>query len=167
MSGPLPAPPAAGTFSRRSLLLATLAGTALVSTGCTGSSGDVTDAVTPAQVDRLAVQVRVQEEVVAGYDQALSSAPDLVTALTPLAAQALAQLDRLRAAAPGDTGTTAAATSGTAAPTDPAEARVWLRGVVAASAAAHAEACPEFTGGRAALLGSIAAGLRGQDGLLA
>lgn len=166
MSGLLPAPPAAGTFTRRSLLIATLAGATLVSTGCTGSPGDVTDAVTPAQVDRLAAQVRVQEEVVAGYDQALSSAPDLAAALTPLAAQARAQLDRLRAAAPGDTATTAA-TSDAAAPTDPAEARGWLRGLVAAAAAAHAEACPEFTGGRAALLGSIAAGLRGQDGSLA
>jgi hypothetical protein len=35
------------------------------------------------------------------------------------------------------------------------------------AANAHATACPEFTGGRAALLGSIAAGLRGQDGQLA
>ncbi|GAA4746813.1 hypothetical protein GCM10023328_31270 [Modestobacter marinus] len=167
MSGPLPAPPAAGTFTRRSLLVAALAGTALVATGCTGSSGDETDAVTPAQVDRLAAQVRVQEEVVAAYDQALSSAPGLAAELAPLAAQARAQLDRLRAAAPGDTATASAAPAGAAAPTDPAEARVWLRGAVGAAATAHAEACPEFTGGRAALLGSIAAGLRGQDGLLA
>lgn len=171
MSGPLPAPPAAGSFTRRRLLVASLAGTALVATGCTGSPGDVTDAVTPAQVDQLAAQVRVQEEVVAAYDQALSTAPDLGAALAPLAAQALAQLDALRAAAPGDPGTTAPAPSGAAAPagppTDPAGARSWLRSQISAAATAHAEACPEFTGGRAALLGSIAAGLRGQDGLLA
>ncbi|MCZ2838940.1 hypothetical protein [Modestobacter sp. VKM Ac-2985] len=167
MSGLLPAPPAAGTFTRRSLLVATLAGTALVAIGCTGSPGDVTDAVTPAQVDQLAAQVRVQEAVVTAYDQAVSSAPELAASLTPLAAQALAQLDRLRAAAPGDPGTTAASTSGVAAPTDPTEARAWLRNLVGTAAATHAAACPDFTGGRAALLGSIAAGLRGQETVLA
>ncbi|MCZ2824126.1 MULTISPECIES: hypothetical protein [unclassified Modestobacter] len=167
MSGLLPAPPAAGAFTRRSLLVATLAGTALVAAGCTGTPGDVTDAVTPAQVDQLAAQVRVQEAVVTAYDQALSTSPELAASLTPLAAQALAQLDRLRGAAPGDLGTTAAATSGGAAPTDPTEARAWLRGLVGTAAAAHAAACPEFTGGRAALLGSIAAGLRGQETVLA
>ena len=46
-------------------------------------------------------------------------------------------------------------------------ARGYLRAQVAAAADAHAAACPDFTGGRAALLGSIAAGLRGQDGQLA
>jgi hypothetical protein len=38
---------------------------------------------------------------------------------------------------------------------------------VTSAADAHAAACPDFSGGRAALLGSIAAGLRGQDGQLA
>jgi hypothetical protein len=50
---------------------------------------------------------------------------------------------------------------------DAAGARAYLRAQVAATAEAHATACPDFTGGRAALLGSIAAGLRGQDGQLA
>ena len=43
----------------------------------------------------------------------------------------------------------------------------WLRGQVAAAATSHAAACLEQSGARAALLGSIAAGLRGQDGRLA
>jgi hypothetical protein len=38
---------------------------------------------------------------------------------------------------------------------------------VTAAADAHAGACPDFSGGRAALLGSIAAGLRGQATQLA
>jgi hypothetical protein len=153
-------------FTRRSLLVAALAGTALGAAGCTADDGDAADAVTPEQVDQLAAQLRVQETLVAAYAQALAAAPDLATAATPLADQAAAQLDRLRAAAPGSTGT-AAASSGTAAVVDAAGARAWLRGQVAAAADAHAAACPDFTGGRAALLGSIAAGLRGQDGQLA
>ena len=85
-----------------------------------------------------------------------------------LADQARAQLERLRAAAPGGPGTSPGAGSSTAAPAvDAAGARGYLRAQVAAAADAHAAACPDFTGGRAALLGSIAAGLRGQDGQLA
>jgi hypothetical protein len=38
---------------------------------------------------------------------------------------------------------------------------------VSAAATSHATACVEQSGARAALLGSIAAGLRGQDGRLA
>jgi hypothetical protein len=38
---------------------------------------------------------------------------------------------------------------------------------VSAAAASHAAACVEQSGARAALLGSIAAGLAGQDGRLA
>ncbi|MCW2741550.1 MAG: hypothetical protein JWR45_1972, partial [Blastococcus sp.] len=41
------------------------------------------------------------------------------------------------------------------------------RGQVAAAATSHAAACLDQSGARAALLGSIAAGLRGQDGRLA
>jgi hypothetical protein len=44
---------------------------------------------------------------------------------------------------------------------------VWLRGQVAAAADSHATASVDQSGARAALLGSIAAGLRGQDGRLA
>lgn len=154
-------------FSRRSLLVAALAGTVLAATGCTASTADDADAVTPTQVDQLAAQVRVQEALVAAYDGAIAASPALAPAAAPLADQARAQLDRLRAASPGTgTGPTGAASTGAPA-VDPAGARAYLRAQVSAAADAHAAACPDFTGGRAALLGSIAAGLRGQDGQLA
>jgi hypothetical protein len=180
MSDALSARPSAGMldrpFTRRSLLVAALAGTAVAATGCTGgSSRDAADAVTTAQVDQLAAQVQVQEALVAACDRAFAAAPALATAAAPLAAQLRAQLDRLRAAAPGTAaagtgaaGSTAATGSATAAPAlDAAGARAYLRTEVATAADSHATACPQFTGGRAALLGSIAAGLRGMNGQLA
>ena len=175
MSGPLSSSPAAGAFSRRSLLLGALAGATALVTGCTSDPVERADAVTPAQVDQLADQVRVQEELVAAYDRALATAPELAAAAAGLAAQARAQLDRLRAAAPGAAASSSAApASGSATPPtaadgppDAAGAREWLRTRVTAAADAHATACPAFSGGRAALLGSIAAGLRGQAGQLA
>src|SRR3954454_2963025 len=64
MSEPLPAPRVPALvdrpFTRRSLLVAALAGTALAVAGCTGSDRDDADAVTPEQVDQLAAQVQVQ-----------------------------------------------------------------------------------------------------------
>jgi hypothetical protein len=42
----------------------------------------------------------------------------------------------------------------------------WLRTRVAAAAQSHTDAGIALRGARAALLGSVAAGLRGQDGLL-
>ena len=175
MSGPLSSSPVAGAFSRRSLLLGTLAGAAVLATGCTGDPVEPADAVTPAQVDQLAAQVQVQEALVAAYDQALAAAPELAATASGLAGQARAQLDRLRAAAPGSTPTSSSSPAsgmpapGTTAdgPPDAAGAREWLRTRVTTAADAHATACPAFTGGRAALLGSIAAGLRGQAGELA
>jgi hypothetical protein len=180
MSAPLSPSSVAGAFNRpltrRSLLAAALAGTALAATGCTANSGNGADAVTRAQVDRLAAQVQVQESLVAAFERAFTASPQLAAAAATLADQARTQLERLRAAAPGTTtaSTTAASTpaaSTTAASTAPAVdaagARAYLRAQVATAANSHAAACPDFTGGRAALLGSIAAGLRGQDGLLA
>ena len=168
MSGRLSPSVLSGPFSRRTLLVATLAGTAAVAAGCTGDTGDDADAVTPAQVDQLAAQVQVQEQLVAAWDSALAASPELAAGGTALADQARAQLDRLRAAAPGSASTSAPAGSPAGAPpADAAGARAWLRAQVAQAATAHATACPDFTGGRAALLGSIAAGLRGQDGQLA
>jgi peptidoglycan hydrolase CwlO-like protein len=169
-SVPLAPPPGATAlhrpFSRRSLLLAALAGTALAATGCTTSTADDADAVTPAQVDQLAAQVQVQEAVVAAYARASAAAPDLAAAVPALADQARAQLDRLRAAAPGAAASSAASSS--AGPVlDPAGARAYLQAEVTAAADAHAGVCPDFSGGRAALLGSIAAGLRGQATQLA
>jgi hypothetical protein len=171
MSGPLSSSPAAGAFSRRGLLLGTLAGAALLATGCTGEPEQRADAVTPAQVDQLAAQVQVQQDLVAAYDRALATAPELAASATGLADQARAQLDRLRAAAPGTATSSSAAASGAApapdAPPDARGAREWLRTRVVAAADAHAAACPSFSGARAALLGSVAAGLRGQAGQLA
>jgi len=175
MSDPVSAPPVAGVlsrpFTRRSLLVAAIAGTAAAAAGCTRSSGDAADAVTPAQADQLAAQVQVQQTLVAAFDQAFAADPGLAAAAAPLAAQARAQLDRLRAAAPGTAASSAAgstaASSAAAPPVDAAGLRARLRAQVAAAADSHATACPGFSGGRAALLGSIAAGLRGQDGQLA
>jgi hypothetical protein len=45
--------------------------------------------------------------------------------------------------------------------------RGWLREQVASAAASHAEACLDASGARAALLGSVAAGLRGHETALA
>jgi hypothetical protein len=172
MSDSSPGAAAAGTFSRRALLVAGLAGTAVLAVGCTGRAGDAADAVTEAQVDQLAAQVDVQATLVAAFDRAFAASPELAAAAAGLADQARQQLDRLRAAAPGSGSTSSAASSAAtsspvAAPLDPAGARGYVRTEVARAADAHASACPGFSGARAALLGSIAAGLRGQDGQLA
>ena len=45
--------------------------------------------------------------------------------------------------------------------------RAWLRDQIGAAAGTHEAACAEQVGGRAALLGSVAAGLRGQVAVLA
>jgi hypothetical protein len=166
MSDSLRGPAAAGAFSRRTLLVATLAGTAGLAAGCTGGPGDGTDAVTPAQADQLAAQVAVQAALVAAFDRALAASPQLAGPAAGLAEQARQQLERLRAAVP-DADASASATSGSAAPLAAAGAREYLRGEIARAADAHATACPGFSGARAALLGSIAAGLRGQAGQLA
>ena len=107
----------------------------------------------------------------AAYAAVTAADAALGTRVAELATQAGTQLARLRAAAP----TTAAAGSASGdAPrrqlrrpppgTDP---RAWLRAQVTSAADSHAAACLGQTGARAALLGSIAAGLRGQAGRLA
>ena len=162
MSPPRPAPPPG--FSRRTLLAASAAGLALLAAGCSSPPVDEREKVTSAQADELAGQVSVQENLVAAYAAAGAADPALGGEVAELAGQAQAQLDRLKAAAPG-----AGSSASSAAPPGPAgtEARAWLRGQVAAAAASHAAACVDLSGARAALVGSIAAGLRGQDGRLA
>ena len=150
-------------FSRRTLLAASAMGLALLSAGCTAPAVDEREQVTDEQADELAAQVAVQEALVEAFAAAEAADPALGAAVAELAAQAGEQLVRLKAAAPG--GTASAAPS--APPPSAAEARAWLRGQVAAAAGSHATACLEQSGARAALLGSIAAGLRGQDGRLA
>ncbi|MGY2085646.1 hypothetical protein [Blastococcus sp. SYSU DS0539] len=158
---PLPAPRA---FSRRTLLAVSAAGLAVAAAGCTSSPPvDERDTVTSAQADELAAQVAVQEALVRAYEMAFEADPALAAAVGELATQAEAQLGRLRDAAPGSS------SSATAPPTTPppGEGQAWLRAQVAAAATSHATAALGQSGGRAALLGSIAAGLRGHDARLA
>ena len=159
---PLPDPRPPG-FSRRSLLAASAMGLALLSAGCTSSPVADREKVTGQQADELAAQVAVQEALVAAFAAAGAAEPALATEVAELATQADEQLARLRAAAPGASASAAASS----APSPGTGAKAWLRTQVAATAASHAEACLEQSGARAALLGSIAAGLRGQDGRLA
>ncbi|SDG76659.1 hypothetical protein [Klenkia brasiliensis] len=172
-----PARPAtAGAFTRRSLLVAAGAVPLLGAlAGCTDPAPGA-DAVTPQQVDRLAGQLAVQEELVAAVSAALAAAPDLAAAAPALADQCGQQLRRLQEAAPSVTGSAttsasagapASSTASAAPSAAPADPRAELRARLAAAADSHAAACLDFTGARAALLGSIAAGLRGQLVVLA
>jgi hypothetical protein len=158
---PIPASRRPG-FSRRTLLAVSAMGLALLSAGCTSSPDDEREQVTSKQADELAAQVAVQEALVAAFAAAGAADPALAAAVGELATQAGQQLDRLRAAAPGSSASAAPSASPPAGP----EAKAWLRTQVAAAATSHATACLEQSGARAALLGSIAAGLRGQDGRL-
>ncbi|WP_255708882.1 hypothetical protein [Blastococcus sp. KM273128] len=156
--------PGPRTLTRRTLLVASAAGLAVVATGCTSSSPVAErDTVTGAQASELAEQVAVQETLVGAYGAAFAADPALAAAAGSLAEQAGVQLDRLRDAAPGST-PSATPPAGTPPPGDP---RAWLRSQVAAAASSHADAALEQTGARAALLGSIAAGLRGHEARLA
>jgi hypothetical protein len=156
------APPATAGFPRRAFLAASAA-LALLATGCTADSAG-TPAVSTEEADRLADQVAVQEAVVAAYAVATTADPAL--ALSDLAAQAGEQLDRLRAAAPSPT-SSPTASSAAPPPPPPGDVRTWLRQQVAGAAASHAAACARQTGARAALLGAVAAGLRGHEAALA
>jgi hypothetical protein len=154
-------PAAARALSRRSFLAAaSAAGVALLASGCTSGTADDQEPVTAAQVDSLADQVAVQESLVAAYAAVAAADADLGSKLTTLAGQVGDQLDRLRKASPGSASSSPAAASGSAAEAGP-DPRAWLREQVVAAADSHAAACLEQSGARAALLGSIAAGLRG------
>jgi hypothetical protein len=150
-------------FSRRTLLAVSATGLAFVAVGCSSPPAEEREKVTSKQADSLSAQVTVQETLVAAFAAAATADPGLGTDVAELAAQADEQLTRLRAAAPGST---ASAASSPPAPAAPAT-RGWLREQVAAAATSHGTACLDQSGARAALLGSIAAGLRGQDGRLA
>jgi hypothetical protein len=162
MSPPHPSGPPG--FSRRTLLAASAAGLAFLATGCTSSTADEREKVTSEQADELSAQVAVQETVVSAFAAAGAADPALAGEVADLAAQAGEQLTRLRAAAPGSSASASRSAAG--APPAP-ETRPWLRAQVATAAASHATACLDQSGARAALLGSIAAGLAGQDGRLA
>ncbi|MGY1833498.1 twin-arginine translocation signal domain-containing protein [Blastococcus sp. SYSU DS0510] len=160
-STPRPGP---RTLTRRTLLVASAAGVAAVATGCTSSPAvEERDTVTSAQADELAAQVGVQETLVRAYELAFAADPALAAAVGVLADQAAEQLDRLRAAAPGSS--PSAAPPADAPP--PGEGQAWLRAQVAVAATSHAAAALGQAGARAALMGSIAAGLRGHEARLA
>jgi hypothetical protein len=150
-------------FSRRALLAASAAGVAVLVVGCTAEPADPREQVTSEQADELAAQVAVQESLVAAFAAVEAADPALATAVAEQAAQAQEQLDRLKAAAPG---ASSSASPSSAAPAGP-DVKAWLRTQIADTATSHATACLDQSGARAALLGSIAAGLRGQDAVLA
>ncbi len=156
-------------FSRRRLL-AGAAGLVLLAGGCTSGGSDGAAAQDPPEEDRVAGQVPVQEALVAAFDAAAAADPALGGQVAPLAEQARTQLERLREAAPAAPTATPSATATTSAALTPpagADVRGWLRERVAAAAASHAGACVDASGARAALLGSVAAGLRGHEAALA
>jgi hypothetical protein len=160
--------PASGpALTRRSLLAGSAAGLAMLVAGCTSSSssGRKDDAATGKQADALAAQVTVQQTVVAAYAAVTAADAALGAQVAELATQATQQLTRLEAAAPGASTKSAASSAATAVPAgqDP---QTWLRGQIGAAADSHTTACLTQTGARAALLGSIAAGLRGQAAVL-
>jgi len=158
---PAPHPP---EFSRRTLLATSAAGLALLVTGCSSPEADEREKVTSEQADSLAAQVSVQQTLVAAYTAAGAADPALAGEVAAMAAQAQQQLERLQAAAPGSTVSAALSTE---APPPAPETRGWLRTQVTTAATSHTTACLDQSGARAALLGSIAAGLRGQDARLA
>ena len=164
----LPAPARPG-FPRRTLLTGSAAAVLVLASGCTSVFSDGDDAAR-RQADELSAQVPVQEVLVAAYAAARAADPPLGTAVAELAEQAGEQLDRLRAAVPGRAGSaksgsgkSGSESSGSPAPSPGPDVRGWLREQVAAAASSHAAACVAATGARAALLGSVAAGLRGQE----
>jgi hypothetical protein len=160
---PLTAAPRTPGFSRRTLLAASATGLAFLAAGCSSPPADEREKVTSKQADLLSAQVAVQETLVAAFAAAAAADPATGRQVAAMAAQAGEQLTRLRAAAPGSS---SSAPSSAPAPAAPAT-RAWLRSQVSAAATSHATACVDQSGARAALLGSIAAGLRGQDGRLA
>lgn len=168
------ADPVVPVLSRRRFFAA--AGAVALVAGCSFGEKPKPD-VTPRQADQLAKQVAAQEALVAAFSAAAAAAPALGARVAALADQAKQQLDRLKAAAPGVAASSSASSSsgpsgssaGAASPAPPpgADVQGWLRQQVATTATSHADACLDQVGARAALLGSIAAGLRGQDGRLA
>jgi hypothetical protein len=163
-----PSPVPGPALTRRSLLAGSAAGLALLVAGCTSSSTGRKDAAaTGKQADALAAQLPVQQSVVVAYAAAKTADAGLGTRTAGLAAQAAQQLTRLKAAAPGSASSRSAAASSAATSSVSAvpagqDPLTWLRGQVSAAADSHAAACLTQSGARAALLGAIAAGLRGQ-----
>ena len=158
--------PGSPVLTRRTLLAASAAGLGVLLVGCTSDDG--TAPVTPRQADQLIGQVAAQEALVAAFATATAADPSLTGQVAELATQAQQQLDRLKAAAPGASSSASRTSAGSSSPPPAAgDAKGWLRTQVTTAADSHAQACLEQSGARAALLGSIAAGLRGMDQRLA
>jgi hypothetical protein len=154
-------------LTRRSLLASSAVGIALAVAGCTSTGGRRDAVATSSQADAMTAQVPVQESVVTAYAALTAADPGAGADVATLAAQAGQQLDRLKAAAPtAGSARSAAATSAAAVVPAGQDPKAWLRAQVAAAADSHTAACLKQTGARAALLGSIAAGLRGQGAAL-
>ena len=151
-------------FSRRTLLAVSAAGLAALAAGCSSPPADERETVTSEQADELAAQVAVQQALVTAFAAAAAADPALGAEVADLAPQAGEPLERLQAAVPGSTASSAP--PGDAAPAAP-ETRGWLRTQVTTAATSHTTACLDQSGARAALLGSIAAGLRGHETRLA
>lgn len=171
-----PVPDSGPRLTRRGLLASSaVAGLVLLASGCTSSSADSQDAVTDQQADALSAQVTVQENLVAAYRAATAASPALAAGTADASAQASAQLAKLRAASPGKSSPTSSGKSPASPATPPAAAgppagqdpAAWLLAQITATADSHAAACVTQKGARAALLGSISAGLRGQAAVLA
>ena len=163
-------PAEAVRLTRRSFLAVSAVGVALSFTGCTSGDGGAGEPVTAAQVDSLAAQLAAQEALVAAYAAATAADAALGRDVAVLADQAGQQLERLRAASPGSGATTSSgpgSSASAAPPAIPGEVRGWLRRQVTTTADSHATASLQQTGARAALLGSVAAGLRGHAARLA
>jgi hypothetical protein len=151
---------ASATIPRRSALtvLAAAAG-ALALVSCerdkpSGTPPGPTPSQTPAGPDPLLTDLTDTERLLTVYDQVLRAHPTLAARLRPLRANHAAHLSALREA----TGVTATPTAAPPkAPATPAAALAQLRGLERTATAARTRSAVRASGGRAALLASIAA----------
>ena len=133
--------------------------------GCTAEPADPREQVTSEQADELAAQVAVQEALVAAFAAAGSRRPGAGHRRGRAGGQAQEQLD---AAEGRGARRVRLAVVDLGVPPRPARRpRPGCATQIADTATSHATACLDQSGARAALLGSIAAGLRGQDAVLA
>ncbi len=154
---PPPVPPA--RLPRRQVLgVLTAAGTTLLA-GCRGSGTAAaprsTPASTPAGPDPLLTDLADAQRLLAVYDETLRAHPRLAPRLRPLRADHAAHVTALATAIGAPT--PAAAATAAPVPAATAAALAALRAWERAAAAARAASAVRASGGRAALLASIAA----------
>lgn len=158
-----PAPPFPGELPRRAALRALVAAGVLAVTACDGSpsapptgSDGPGPTTTPAGPDPLLADIADTGQLLSVYDRVLSAYPTLATRLRPLRANHAAHLAALQTAA-GVTATATPTTGTAATPKTPAAALAQLRAAEGAAVAARTRSAVRSSGGRAALLASIAA----------